>query len=195
MYVLAITRKLSRVYFIKALSAHNVTDTLKAMTHGHLINWYMSISKEFMDIRYIYAACHHANISARLCHLISAKGVPSSVSVLNFLVAVFEPPWKSGFGLNYLYKDAVQAIQERSEQVRLASEELLVRQLKQPNRYRCATPGCGIEADVGAKLSQCMFPFFNMFITLTHIRWWILRPRQETSLLQQEMPKIRLAEP
>ena len=160
-------RTLSRAYFIKALFACSATDTLKAMTHGLLIDWYMSIiPKDFGRARHFYAACHHANISARLCRLISPKGVPSSVAVLNFLVAVFEPSWKNGFGLNYLYKDAVQAIQERSEQVRLASEKLHVRQLKQPNRYRCATPGCGIEADAGAKLSQCMFPFL---ILLQHV--------------------------
>jgi hypothetical protein len=40
-------RTLSRVYFIKALSACSATDTLKAMTHGLLINWYMSIKKGF----------------------------------------------------------------------------------------------------------------------------------------------------
>jgi hypothetical protein len=79
---------------------------------------------------------------------------------------VFEPSWKNGFGLNYLYKDAIQAIQDRSEQVRLASEKLHVRVLKRPNRYRCATPGCGIEADAGAKLSQCMFP---SLILLQHV--------------------------
>lgn len=168
------------------------------MTHGLLIDWYISASKESRRARYLYAASHHANISARLCRLLSPKGAPSSPLVLNFMISVFEPCSKRAPELYYFYKDAVRAMDERVEQMRLGSEKLHVRRMKQPNRYRCATPGCGIEADTGAKLLQCMyhFPFLIpsfftfKFITLAYIRWWILRPRQETSLLQQKMSKV-----
>ena len=176
-------RTLSRVYFLKALSAPNVTDTLKAMTHGLLIDWYISASKESRRARYLYAASHHANISARLCRLVSPKGAPSSPLVFNFMISVFEPCSKQVPELYYFYKDAVRAMQERAEQMRLGGEKLHIKRMKQPNRYRCATPGCAIEADTGAKLSQCVYHFHFLIpvlqsihnIPYAYIRRWILR--------------------
>jgi len=119
------------------------------------------------------------------------------------MISVFEPCSKQVPELYYLYKDAVRAMQERAEQMRLGGEKLHVRRMKQPNRYRCTTPGCGIEADTGTKLSQCMYHFHFLIPVLqsidnvpyTYIRRWILRPRQKTSLLQQKMSKIRLEKP
>ncbi|KIM38189.1 hypothetical protein M413DRAFT_30323 [Hebeloma cylindrosporum] len=148
-------RRLSRVYLVKALSARNATDDLKARAHGHLIDWYISASKEPKAPRYLQAASHHANIAARLCRLISPKGAPSSTVVLKFMSSVFEPYSKTFPELRYFYKDAVLARQEWQEQMRLGSEKLHVRRMKQRNRYRCATLGCGIEADTGRMLSQC----------------------------------------
>ena len=136
------------------------------MTHGLLIDWYISASKESRRVRYLYTASHHANISARLCRLISPKGAPSSPAVLNFMTSVFEPCSKQAPELYYFYKDAVRAMQERVEQMRSGGEKLHVKRMKQPNRYRCATPGCGIEADTGAKLSQCVYDFH---LSLQHI--------------------------
>jgi len=84
------------------------------------------------------------NGSARLCRLVSPKGDPSSPVVLNFVISVFEPCSKQVRELYDFHKDAVRAMQERVEQMRLEGEKLHVRSMKQPNRYR----------DVGLKQIQ-----------------------------------------
>jgi len=158
-------RTLSRVYFIKALSARNATDTLKATVHGLLIDWYVSVSKDPLRPRYLYAACHHANISARMGRLISPKGAPASPAILNFMNKMFKPLGERVPDLYYLYEDAVRALEDRVEQMRVDRENLHVKRISQPNRYRCATPGCGIEADSGSMLSKCAFPTFYFRFT------------------------------
>ena len=113
-----------------------------------------------MRARYVYAACHHADASARMGRLISPKGASASPAILHFMFRTFEPLSHRAPELYYFYKDAVRAMEERNEYMRAGGQKMHVKRMNQPNRYRCATPGCGIEADSGSMLSKCAFPEF-----------------------------------
>ncbi|KAF8898244.1 hypothetical protein CPB84DRAFT_1780696 [Gymnopilus junonius] len=148
-------RTLARDYLIKALSAPDASDELKATAHGVLIDWYVSSCCHDFRSRYMFAASHHANLAARYCKLVSPKNVHASPAVLFFMSRVFETQAKAHMELNYWFKDAIAAYEFRNAQYASGKQKMEQKRLKNPNRYRCAAIGCGIEADSGSMLSKC----------------------------------------
>lgn len=159
-------RTLARKYLIKVLSSSNASDELKCTAHGTLIDWYVSASHVELRSRYVFAACHHANIAASLCRRVSPKGAPASPAVLWFMSRVFNHVSKSAPELYYFFKDAQRAFEDRHAQLAREEEKMEVRRLKNPNRYRCANVGCVIEADTGKMLSRCECFFLFFFFSL-----------------------------
>lgn len=130
-------------------------DGLKSTAHALLINWYMSSLDGELRSRYLFAACHHANEAARLGRGVSPAGASASAAVLFFMFYQFDKLADTVPELSYWYKDALRALTERKKKVEQGQKKVLQRRMQQPNRYRCAAVGCGIQADKGSKLQRC----------------------------------------
>ncbi|KAF4613131.1 hypothetical protein D9613_011188 [Agrocybe pediades] len=149
------SRKAAHEYLIKAAYSETVSDIVKATAHGMLISWCTGASKNVIRSRYFYAACHHANEAARLCLTVSPPGAPASPAVLWFMKKIFEP-FAERYPESYMwYKYAIEAYGAREQQWRHGIKKMAKLRLKNPNRYRCAAPGCSVEADTGSMLSRC----------------------------------------
>lgn len=149
-------RTKSRVYLIKAILSPTASDETKATAHGALLNWYVSSSKSDFRSRYLFAACHHANIAARLCRKINnSLKTPASPAVLWFMKHIFERMAKGAPEMYLFYKDAQDVYEARNRQIEGQKEKMPLKRLKNPMRYRCAAVGCGVEADSGKMLSRC----------------------------------------
>lgn len=149
-------RTKSRVYLIKAILSPTASDKTKATAHGVLLNWYVSSSKSDFRSRYLFAACHHANIAARLCRTINnSLKTPASPAVLWFMKHIFERMAKGAPEMYLFYKDAQDVYEARNRQIEGQREKMQLKRLKNPIRYRCAAVGCGVEADSGKMLSRC----------------------------------------
>ncbi|KAF8959771.1 hypothetical protein BDZ97DRAFT_1922743 [Flammula alnicola] len=148
-------RSLSRVYLVKVVSSPSASDTLKATAHGMLIDWCVQASLTDFRSRYLLAASHHANLAAALCRRVTPPGTHSSAAVLWFMKNVFQRQAADCPQLYVFYKDAMRALDERDAQLKGSREKMQQKRLKNPNRYRCAAVGCGVQADTGKMLSQC----------------------------------------
>ena len=152
-------RCLSRAYLIQALYSSSSLDGLKATVHALLIDWCLSGFKEALPVRYKFAACHHANeaiILGRAAVAATARKPKSSFAaptVLGFLYDVFQ---HFGSYEKFLwYKDAVEEMDLRKAEIENEASAMDDKRMKHPNRYRCATVGCGIESNTGKVLQSC----------------------------------------
>ncbi|EDR06475.1 uncharacterized protein LACBIDRAFT_328873 [Laccaria bicolor S238N-H82] len=153
-------RPKSRVYFIKAILSPGASDKTKATAHGALIYWHLYSLRTDLQSRYVQAACHHANIAARLCRMINPPSTHVTPAILEFMHHVLKRMAKNVPELCLLYKDAVDGYKDRNKQVAEEREKMQAKRLKNPQRYRCAAVGCGIEADTGKMLSKCTTSLF-----------------------------------
>ncbi|KAF8955551.1 hypothetical protein BDZ97DRAFT_1926597 [Flammula alnicola] len=152
------SRPLSRVYLIKALSSPSASDKLKATAHGVLLKWYSQATKDgTLRNRYMFTGAHHANVATVISRRITPRGTPPAPAVLGFLDNVCEchSPSNGLPQLHLLYKDAMKAMDEKNKRAKSERERMQQKRLKNPLRYRCATLGCGVEADTGKMLSRC----------------------------------------
>lgn len=184
-------RAKSRVYLVKAILSPRASDKTKATAHGALIYWHSNSSQTDWRSRNVQAACHHANIAACLCHKINPPSTHVTPAILEFVHHVLKRMAKNTPELCLLYKDAVDGYEDRNRQVAEEREKMQAKRLKNPQRYRCAAVGCGIEADTGKMLSKCTSSLFFLrpsgpVLTIGG-RLRKMRRRQETFLLQQRM--------
>ncbi|KAI4520163.1 hypothetical protein K525DRAFT_204344 [Schizophyllum commune Loenen D] len=144
-------------YLVKAIKSPNAPAELKSTAHALLIDWFVSGCGKSMPIRYMLAASHHAEHALRLAQEVSPPGHNASGAVLYFLMYLFRDNAEKLVIPELLvhYKTCWDAIQTRLAQVNKESGKMQVKRMKQPNRYRCANPGCGIVADKGKMLMQC----------------------------------------
>ena len=124
-------------YLIKALLLPNAS--LKCSAQSALIDWYMSVAT-VLPTRYIFAASHHANITASLSHHISPKDFPTPPTVLWFMLHVFNTFSESIPELCYFFKDVQKAMEERNAQVACKKEKIKVKWLKDLKWYRWPFP-------------------------------------------------------
>jgi hypothetical protein len=135
-----------------------------ALGHGTLIEWCIFSTRFNLRSRYLFAASHHANLSARLSRRITPNAaLPASSAVLWFMNTFFEPLSMKHPELYLFFKDGVVAMNERKKQVERGRKKMQEKRIKTPNRYRCAAVGCGVEADSGKMLSQCQLFFLFFF--------------------------------
>ena len=105
-----------RVYLIKASLSPTTSDKTKATAHAVLINWYVSSSQSDFRSRYLLAACHHANLAARLCRKINPRNTPAAPAVLWLMKNIFERMAKDAPELYLFYKDAQDVYEARNRQ-------------------------------------------------------------------------------
>ncbi|KIM41576.1 hypothetical protein M413DRAFT_445548 [Hebeloma cylindrosporum] len=149
-------RTLARSYIIKAITSPDASDELMAIAHGILIEWCIFSARFNLRSRYLFAASHHANASARLGRRATPNpALPASSAVLWFMNTFFEPLSVKHPELYFFFKDAIAAMNERQKQVESGRKKMQAKRMKKPNRYRCAAVGCGVEADSGKMLSKC----------------------------------------
>ncbi|PPQ92421.1 hypothetical protein CVT25_008642 [Psilocybe cyanescens] len=151
-------RKRSRDYLIKAAYSSKSSQTIKAMAHGILIQWYLESNDGGIHPRCAFAAAHHCNIAAQLCLDVSPSGARASPAVLWFMSKTFKNLSEDVPEMYYWYKDAIHALEVREKQYGENRKKMAKKRLKNTVRYRCAALGCDIEADTGAMLSRCSGP-------------------------------------
>ncbi|KAF9480871.1 hypothetical protein BDN70DRAFT_832069 [Pholiota conissans] len=151
-------RTRARYYAVKAIKLPDASDAVKVTAHGLLIDWLVHSSKDDFRKRYMYSASHHASVSAIICRRLyvpSSGAPPASPAVLWFMQHMFLRQLSQAPELKVLYKDAMWAIDERTQQLKGGQKKMQAKKLKFPLRYRCAAVGCGVEADRGKMLAQC----------------------------------------
>ncbi|KAF8177630.1 hypothetical protein BJ912DRAFT_856824 [Pholiota molesta] len=151
-------RTLARYYAVQAATLPSTTPDVRATAHSVLLDWHITASQTDFRKRYMYAACHHANVAAGICRRLHAPGSaapPATPAVLWFMKELFEREAKTALDLKVFFKDAMWAMAERTKQLRGGQEKMQAKKLKAPLRYRCAAVGCGVEADRGKMLAQC----------------------------------------
>lgn len=136
------------------------------MAHGLLISWCINASEAELRLRYLFAACHHANMAARLCTTVLPPGSQASPSVLWFMKNIFEKSTDSVHELDLWYEDAVEALEARDKQWQQGLKKMAKHRKKNPSRYQCAAPGCKVEVDTGSMLSCCEFSYI-LFVSHT----------------------------
>ncbi|KAJ7453153.1 hypothetical protein FB451DRAFT_1373879 [Mycena latifolia] len=140
-------RRGSRAYLVQAITSPTAEPGTKAMAHAMLVIWHTAHfrgpSKAIVQ-RYVFAGAYHANESARIIRPVLPAGSAAAPTVL-----ITAPE------LAFLCKDAFRAADDRSQQMNKERAKASVKRMDHPNRYRCANPGCGIEADSGRVLRQC----------------------------------------
>jgi hypothetical protein len=150
-------RKRIRDYLIKAAYSTGSED-VQAMAHGIIIQWYLDATNPDTGVirnRYLFAAAHHSNAAARLCSRLSSAADCGSPAVLWFMNKVFKLFVPQVPELKHWYKDAIRVFEAREVTYNRGTNKMAKKRIKNPIRYRCAAPGCDIEADTGSMLSSC----------------------------------------
>ncbi|KZV95770.1 hypothetical protein EXIGLDRAFT_834143 [Exidia glandulosa HHB12029] len=149
--------KTARLYLMKVVMSQGAPPRLKATAHALLIGWYTQRTANYIPSRYLFAATWHAEEALREAEPVCPPDYAASPGVLLFLMTSYKRFTESLEipALVYLYKRCYRALEKRDEQV-LARHALgTVKRLKRPNRYQCATAGCGIVVESGKALQRC----------------------------------------
>ncbi|KAH9485659.1 hypothetical protein JR316_0002569 [Psilocybe cubensis] len=149
-------RKRARDYLVKAAHSESASKTIKAMAHGVLIEWYLHSDR--ITPRYAFAASHHCNEAAQLCAEVSGSDVCASPAVLWFMKKTFKTLAEDVPEFYIWFIEAVDALEARDRQYEENQAKIARKRALNASRYRCAAPGCEIEADKGSKLSRCSGP-------------------------------------
>jgi hypothetical protein len=134
---------------------------LKSTAHALLTTWFLERCKlPHVIPRYLLMACYHAETAIRYAEEVSPPGNTASSEVLVFLSCAYSrladfDMSASEEGQDVQFKRCFQVLKARRKQVGSKELRAETKRLKQPNRYRCANPGCGIIADHGKMLSNC----------------------------------------
>ncbi|KAJ7075998.1 hypothetical protein B0H15DRAFT_865096 [Mycena belliarum] len=145
------SRPLCRKYLIKAVLSEKADNTLKSIAHSLLIEWYSLnvFENGTYPNRYINAAAYSTNEAIRL-----AAGVASPV-VLYFAKNTLDKLAEGNIEFRAQYKRIWAAKAKREQEMAEADSKAVLKRMKQPNRYMCATVGCPVMADSGRMLSKC----------------------------------------
>ncbi|KAK7466128.1 hypothetical protein VKT23_004853 [Stygiomarasmius scandens] len=144
------SRRLSRKYLIQAALDASVLDSTRSIAHALLTSWYTACQNDFRT-RYLFAAAHHANEAMRL-----TLGRVPPPAVLFFGKNLLECEADRGTrGLRSQFKHVWKAVAKREGEMEAERNAARLKRLTKPNRYRCATVGCGIEASSGKMLLRC----------------------------------------
>jgi hypothetical protein len=141
------SRRLSRVYLLKALSSSSATSVHKSMAHALLIDWYTA--GDDLRKRYLHGAAYHANQAVQLA---SGQACPA---VLFFGARILEPNSYKALEFCVQYKAVWAALDARQKEMEKEQSKAEEKRMKRANRYRCANVGCSVQADTGKMLSQC----------------------------------------
>ncbi|TRM68687.1 hypothetical protein BD626DRAFT_482474 [Schizophyllum amplum] len=159
-------RQLIHKYLMMAIRAEHDDSPKELLTeiasnaHAILIHWYALASKDEIRQRYLFAACHHAEQALRLAKQVSPPDHYAAPVVLSFIregiIQRLTPDTKCDpLPALVMYKECRAAHKLRVAQLKKEKRKLDAKRVKQPNRYRCANPDCGIIADKGKMLQQC----------------------------------------
>jgi hypothetical protein len=151
-----INRKDVRTYLAKAMAYASDNAERQSTIHALLCAWCYQSFTNGIPFRYMFAASHHANKAVTLAKSISPKDVFTPI-VLLFGANCFTELSKMAPELLFWYADLQYAIVTRNKQMETATKKETKKRLERPNRYRCANPGCGIEADKGKMLPKCEY--------------------------------------
>ncbi|KAK0469913.1 uncharacterized protein EV420DRAFT_1258778 [Desarmillaria tabescens] len=144
-------RALARRYLILAALNTNAPPLLRATAHCALTEWYTDCKEDFRS-RYLQAAAWHANESIKL---VPERSAPRALFLAqNIMIPQSEGPGGAA-DLRLQYKEIWGALGKRDVQVKREQVKMDQKRMTRPNRYRCATVGCGIAADSGSMLSRC----------------------------------------
>ncbi|KAL1752575.1 hypothetical protein FB107DRAFT_265390 [Schizophyllum commune] len=132
---------------------------IASTAHAILVHWCARAAENEIRSRYLFAACHHAEQALILAKKVSPADKYASPLVLVFLRDGFAPHLVPGsehaVPALVMYKQCRVAYKMRNDQVRKEKKKMDAKRGKEPNRYRCANPGCGILAEAGKMLKQC----------------------------------------
>lgn len=144
-------------YLVKTIKAPRATAELKSTAHALLIDWHAGGRGDSLPIRYMLAACHHAEHALEYAKGISPRGHNASGAVLWFLMYKFKENAEKLVIPELLlhFKGCWAAVQARLAYLNKRDAKMDLKRMQQPNRYRCAAPGCGIMADKGKMLQRC----------------------------------------
>ncbi|KIY47472.1 hypothetical protein FISHEDRAFT_45299 [Fistulina hepatica ATCC 64428] len=154
-YRCSVDRCQARRYLMKVVVSNCASDELKSTAHSVLVQWYLDSSRCERQ-RYIFAACHHAEQALTFARKVTPAGVECAApAVLMFLTGVYQRFAPQVPALILLYKLSQEALDGRLAEINDDQAKMETKRAKQPNRYRCANPGCPIMADHGRMLSKC----------------------------------------
>ncbi|KAG7451056.1 uncharacterized protein BT62DRAFT_1071654 [Guyanagaster necrorhizus] len=141
-------RALTRRYLVQAALDTNAPTEMRSVAHSALIDWYTESSEDFRH-RYLQAASWHANESVKL---VPGKTSPSAMI---YAQNVMKPQAEHAVDMYLQYKELWSALQKRDEDMEKGRAKMDQKRMARPNRYRCATVGCGIQVVSGHVFSRC----------------------------------------
>ncbi|KAK0223107.1 hypothetical protein IW262DRAFT_1364561 [Armillaria fumosa] len=141
-------RTLARRYLVQAALDTDAPAEKRSIAHSALIDWYMESNKDFRH-RYLQAAAWHANESVKL-----APGKTSPAAMM-YAQKVMKPQAEHVVDMYLQYKELWSALERRDQDMEKNRAKMDQKRMARPNRYKCATVGCGIEAVSGHVFSRC----------------------------------------
>ncbi|KAJ3715771.1 hypothetical protein C8R42DRAFT_725575 [Lentinula raphanica] len=151
-------RNLSRTYLLKAALNEKASAQTRSMAHSMLTFWYTAGREGDVRARYVFAGTYHADEAVRIASQASPNNkLLASAKVLVFATNTVKPLTDDLKCPELLihFKWVVKAMDGRANFMKLEQLAVEKKKMKNPNRYRCANVGCGIEADTGKMLAQC----------------------------------------
>ncbi|KAK0450076.1 hypothetical protein EV421DRAFT_1899593 [Armillaria borealis] len=142
-------RALARRYLVQAAVDTDAPAEKRSIAHSALIGWYTESSEDFRH-RYLQAAAWHANESVKL-----APGKTSPAAMM-YAQNVMKPQAEHAVDMYLLYKELWSALESRDQDMEKGRAKMDQKRMARPNRYKCATVGCGIEAVSGHVFSRCI---------------------------------------
>lgn len=121
----------------------------RSIAHSVLIDWYTESNEDFRH-RYLQAAAWHANESVKL-----GPGKTSPAAMM-YAQNVMKPQAEHAVDMYLQYKELWSALERRDQDMEKGRAKMDQKRMARPNRYKCATVGCGIEAVSGHVFSRCI---------------------------------------
>lgn len=141
-------RALTRRYLVQAALDTDAPAERRSIAHSALIDWYTESNEDFRH-RYLQAAAWHANESVKL-----APGKTSPAAMV-YAQNVMKPQAEHAVDMYLQYKELWSALERRDQDMEKGRAKMDQKRMARPNRYKCATVGCGIEAVSGHVFSRC----------------------------------------
>jgi hypothetical protein len=186
-------RAAARKYMLEAALHPEATNLTRATAHAMLTIWNHESMGETIRTRYLYASLHHACLAVKSARPIAAKG-HSIPQILHAFKKMTPMLMNDNPDVATQYPEVFRALKEAEDRYRRDTEASLKR-MKVPLRYKCAMPGCGIEADHGMMLKKCRLATCSALVGSDGFRRRRkVRRRQKAILLRQGMSEARLEE-
>ncbi|KAL1752574.1 hypothetical protein FB107DRAFT_293058 [Schizophyllum commune] len=140
-------------------SPQTLLTEIASNAHAILIRWCTEALEDEIRSRYLFAACHHAEQALILAKKVSLSDNYAAPVVLYFIRKELAPRLVPGSPIAMpalvMYKECRAAHKMRETKLKKEKRKMDMKRLKEPNRYRCANPDCGILADSGTMFKQC----------------------------------------